>query len=254
MSSDRYEFKSNNLWQQYQDKLIDNETYMNSLEQIIREETSSFGFYSQPEQRERLWSYERNRQKRSEYEKQKREKGQEELEAKRKEAERLENLTRQEKYYEIEIPKVIEEYRTESKRYRKVHNRFQWIVMIGSVIVTSTTGATVLAESSQLSFMFKWISVVFSILVSISAAATGYFKFRERSANLQETADDIEHEYKAVGLEIDRYMGKSKKEALTLFAQVAEVRIKEQKKREQQLEQPPDTNSVQAPVQIRSGS
>src|SRR5437660_2876772 len=109
---------------------------------------------------------------------------------------------------------ILEEYRTESKQYRKVHNRFQWIVMIGSVIVTSTTGATVLAETSQLSYVLKWASVLFSILVSISAAATGYFKFRERSSNLQETADDIEYEYKAVKLEIDRYTGKTKREAL----------------------------------------
>jgi hypothetical protein len=77
-------------------------------------------------------------------------------------------------------------------------------------------------------------------LVTISAGFTGYFKYRERSFNLQQTADNIEQEYTAVSLTIGPYKGKLPQEALVLFAERVEALKVEQRKREQQLEQPPD--------------
>ncbi|HEX6481763.1 MAG TPA: SLATT domain-containing protein [Ktedonobacteraceae bacterium] len=86
----------------------------------------------------------------------------------------------------------------------------------------------------------KWIAPVISIVVAISAGVTAYFKYKERSFNLQQTADAIEQEYVAVDLGIGYYKGKQQQEALELFAERVELLKDEQKKREQQLEQPPD--------------
>ncbi|MDQ2905840.1 MAG: DUF4231 domain-containing protein [Chloroflexota bacterium] len=120
------------------------------------------------------------------------------------------------KLYKEEVLETIEQYQKESKRYRDFHNLFQWIIIIGSILVTSTTSAVGLGE------IFKWISVVVSILVSISAGITGYYKFREKSFYLQKTADDMGIEYSTLNLSIRRYKGKGKDEALILFAEYIE--------------------------------
>lgn len=74
--------------------------------------------------------------------------------------------------------------------------------------------------------------------VGLAAGFTGYFKYHERSFNLQQTADAIEREYEAVELRVGRYAGKSDEEAYALFADVVERHRDEQNKRQQQLDQP----------------
>lgn len=110
------------------------------------------------------------------------------------------------------------------------------IIIIGSVLATSVTSALGFGLIDAL----KWIAPVISIVVAISAGVTAYFKYKERSFNLQQTADAIEQEYVAVDLGIGYYKGKQQQEALELFAERVELLKDEQKKREQQLEQPPD--------------
>lgn len=144
------------------------------------------------------------------------------------------------KLYREEVLETIEQYQKESKQYRNFHNLFQWIIIIGSILVTSTTSAVGLGD------VFKWISVVVSILVSISAGITGYYKFREKSFYLQQTADDMEIEHNALSLSIRRYKGKGKEEALVLFAEHIESLKEEQKKRQQQLEQPSEVKPGQS--------
>ncbi|MFC9608037.1 hypothetical protein ACFTTN_31910 [Streptomyces niveus] len=82
---------------------------------------------------------------------------------------------------------------------------------------------------------------------------TGYYKFRERSYFLQQTADAIEEEANAVRLGIGHYSeyGRSQAgEALKLFTQRVEQHRNEQRRRQQQLDQPADqaTPSSQPPA------
>lgn len=74
--------------------------------------------------------------------------------------------------------------------------------------------------------------------VDVAAGFTGYFKFRERSFYLQQTSDSIYQELSAVGLGIGRHKGKTEPEAMTEFTEQVELLKIEQRKRQQQLEQP----------------
>ncbi len=169
----------------------------------------------------------------------------------REEAERVRNLSPEQRlyearehYYRYEVPQVISNYRKESKHYRSAHNRYQWIIIIGSAVVTSLTGATVFTSLVTISFVFKVIAALCSLLVTIAAGFMGYFKYRERSNNLQKAADDIEQEYFAIQLGTHAYANKSREEALGLFADRVLKRIKEQQDEQQVLEQPPDAKPL----------
>jgi Protein of unknown function (DUF4231) len=138
--------------------------------------------------------------------------------------------------YHSDTLSKIDEYRDEALRYRKIHNRFQTIIIIGALMVTAITTAAAQFRN------IEWLAVFVSFFVGISAGMTGYFKFRERSMNLQRAADDLDRECKAVELGIMVYRPiKDEGDRLAEFAERAE-RIKEdQRNREQQLEQPPET-------------
>ncbi|MET9663568.1 hypothetical protein [Streptomyces sp. NPDC006510] len=77
----------------------------------------------------------------------------------------------------------------------------------------------------------------------MAAMFTGYYKFRERSYFLQQTADAIEE---AVRLGIGPYSeyGPGREdEALKLFTQRVEDHRNEQRRRQQQLDQPADQSA-----------
>ncbi|SHH04573.1 DUF4231 domain-containing protein [Streptoalloteichus hindustanus] len=133
--------------------------------------------------------------------------------------------------YRVESLEDADDYRAQARRNRRVHNFFQGIIILGSIIVTSLTSAG-LEEP-----WFRWAAVVTAALVSVSAGFTGYFKYRERSFNQQQTADAIEKEYVAAELRIDQYDGCSEEQALRKFALKVEDLKEEQRKRELQLEQ-----------------
>lgn len=70
----------------------------------------------------------------------------------------------------------------------------------------------------------------------------GYFKYKERSFYLQQTADAIETEWEAVEVGVGRYKDASDEPArLALFVDEVHRLKSEQKKRQQSLEQPPET-------------
>lgn len=179
-------------------------------------------------------------------------KRQEELQTRLKEEEEREKLltpeqklyNEREKYYKNDVPKIIEKYKDESKTNRNTHNRLQWIIIIGSTIVTSTTGINIFTGSPIISYILKITAAIFSIIVSIAASFIGYFKYRERSMNLQKAADDIEHEYEAVKLGTHPYLNKSREQSLGLFADTVLNKIREQKEQQQILEQPPETKQL----------
>jgi hypothetical protein len=125
----------------------------------------------------------------------------------------------------------IDGYRRKATRNRRVHNLFQGIIIVGSIVVTSLTSAG-LTEPA-----LRWGGASLAALVSVSAGFTGYFKFRERGFNQQQTADAIEKEYNAVDLRVGDYNIPNEDDALKIYAQKVEALKEEQRKRELQLEQ-----------------
>ena len=77
-------------------------------------------------------------------------------------------------------------------------------------------------------------------MVSFCTAIISFFKFRQRSFDLQQTADSIEQEKTAVTLAISAYENKPPQEALAIFAKRVQDIQKQQQKRQQQLEQSSD--------------
>jgi hypothetical protein len=134
--------------------------------------------------------------------------------------------------YRDDIPDVVQQYRDDANRYRKVHNRLQSVVIIGSVVTSALTTASVSFAD------VRWTAVGVSAVVGLSAGFTGYFKYRERSFNLQQTADAIERHYEMVELRVGPYSNKNEPDAYSLFANIVEGLRDDQNKRQQQLDQP----------------
>lgn len=63
---------------------------------------------------------------------------------------------------------------------------FQLLIIIGSI---ANAGVQSFSDTSQ---PLKSIIISLTMLVAICAGITGYYKSRERSFNLQQTADSIE--------------------------------------------------------------
>ena len=130
------------------------------------------------------------------------------------------------------MPDLISQFREEANRNRRTHNRFQTIIIVGSVFASAITTASVSYSQT------RWAAVVVTALVGLAAGFTGYFKYHERSFNLQQTADAVEREYEAVELRVGRYANKTVDEAYSIFADTVERLRDEQNKRQQQLDQP----------------
>lgn len=263
MLSNRYTYKSNLLKDRYIEGSITYDEYMTSLGSAREEELHTVVFSSEKERlREEIYRFENQqiilaRQTIASNEKAKRDiqirekEAEEHSKALKDEQEHLNLLTpeqklhrEREKYYQDRIPQIISEYRSESRRYRNIHNRLQWTVIIGSAIVTSTTGATIFTDLVTVAFVLKVLAAICSLIVTITASFMGYFKYRERSNNLQKAADDIENEYDAIKLGTHAYLNKTREDAMGLFADRILKRIKEQKDEQQTLEQPPDTKQA----------
>ncbi|MFF5054718.1 DUF4231 domain-containing protein [Micromonospora sp. NPDC000663] len=134
--------------------------------------------------------------------------------------------------YKDEITGDVESFRRESRRYRRIHNGMQSVIIVGSLATTTVSGIAL--DSSPL----QWVVVGSSFSVGLAAGFTGYFKYRERGFYLQQTADAIEQEYLASELSIFRYKNLTESESLAAFVEEAERLKSEQRKREQSLDQP----------------
>lgn len=141
--------------------------------------------------------------------------------------------------YREDVAGVVEQHRADSRRYRIVHNTLQNLIMIGS---TATT--TVAALDTRNDFTWQNITiVVISFTVTLAAAFTGYYKYRERSYFLLQTADAIEEEANGFALGVGPYSDfgpEQEQQALKLFTQRVEEHRNEQRRRQQQLDQPAD--------------
>ncbi|MFB8123302.1 DUF4231 domain-containing protein [Streptomyces bacillaris] len=141
--------------------------------------------------------------------------------------------------YREDVAGVIEQHRTDSRRYRFIHNMLQNLIMIGAA---STT--TVAALDTRNQFTWQNITIVaIGFTVTLAAAFTGYYKYRERSYFLLQTADAIEEEANAFTLGVGPYSdfdADQEQQALKLFTQRVEDHRNEQRRRQQQLDQPAD--------------
>ncbi|MBL6278789.1 DUF4231 domain-containing protein [Micromonospora fiedleri] len=136
------------------------------------------------------------------------------------------------KRYRDDVPDLISQFREDAGRSRRIHNRFQSVIIVGSVATSAIATASVAFSQA------RWLTVAASAAVGLSAGFTGYFKYHERSFNSQQTADAIEREYEAVELRVGKYLGLDEKRAYALFADTVERLRDEQNKRQQQLDQP----------------
>ncbi|MER7817073.1 DUF4231 domain-containing protein [Streptomyces sp. NPDC096153] len=134
--------------------------------------------------------------------------------------------------YRETIPQEIERLRRETLRYRRVHNFFQWSLFVASVTMSVTAA---IYDPPQPG---KAILIGLGAFVSFTTAVTGYFKYRERAFNLQQTADAIEQHVTAYDLAIAPYNQADETVNLERLAENVETLRVEQRKREQQLEQP----------------
>jgi len=133
--------------------------------------------------------------------------------------------------YKDSIPKEIERLRSESRHYRRLHNILQWTLILASAAIPAVAA---IYDPPQPG---KTILITLGAIVTVVTSVAGYFKFRERSFNLQQTADEIEKHTTALELAIRPY-NSSDAENLELFAENVETLRMEQRKREQQLDQP----------------
>jgi hypothetical protein len=132
----------------------------------------------------------------------------------------------------------IDRFRVESKRYRSVSNFLQGVLIIGSLAATGASG--IAGEVPPL----RWATLGLTFAVGISSGFMGYFKYKERSFYLQQTADAIENEWEAVEIGVGRYKKcNNDDEALADFVEEVHRLKTEQKKRQQNLEQPPEARS-----------
>ncbi|MBB5851754.1 DUF4231 domain-containing protein [Amycolatopsis umgeniensis] len=141
--------------------------------------------------------------------------------------------------YKDEAYNEIERLRGDSKRYRHVNNILQGVLIIGSISATAASGV------SSSGGPVRWVVLGVTLAVGISSGFMGYYKYKERSFYLQQTADAIEHEWEAFEVGVGRYKY-CKTEEIALKEFVEEVhRLKsEQRKRQQNLEQPPETRNT----------
>ncbi|MGW6318958.1 DUF4231 domain-containing protein [Streptomyces sp. NPDC055099] len=155
------------------------------------------------------------------------------------------SLTERRIMYREDTVEVVAQYGRESRHYRRVHNSLQSLIMVGSTAVTT------IAALSQQEWNWQSVSVVvLGFAVTLASAFTGYYKYRERSYFLRQTADAIEEELNAVMLGIGEYSQFTEEQegaALAKFTGRVEALRNEQRRREQQLDQPADQTAPSAP-------
>ncbi|WP_371476361.1 DUF4231 domain-containing protein [Kitasatospora sp. NBC_00315] len=143
------------------------------------------------------------------------------------------------RYYRQDVFEFIRQYQAESLKYRRTHNWLQSVIIIGSLL---TTTIAALADALP---AHRWTTVAVSLLVGLAASFTGYFKFRERSFYLQQTADAIEQELNAATFRVGDYAGlASEAESLARLTDRVEAIRGEQRRRQQQLDQPTENHEA----------
>ena len=146
--------------------------------------------------------------------------------------------------YKEEAYADINQLRSESNGYRRWNNILQGVLIIGSLAATGAAGV-----AGELPVV-RWVILGVTFTVGISSGFMGYFKYKERSFYLQQTADAIEQEWEAVEVGVGRYKRiDNEEDRLAEFVEEVHRLKSEQKKRQQNLEQPPE---VRAPHESKA--
>ncbi len=141
--------------------------------------------------------------------------------------------------YRDEAYADIRALRDEGAQYRRVNNALQGILIVGSLAATGASA--IVGEIPEV----RWVTLGITFVVGISSGFMGYFKYKERSFYLQQTADAIENEWEAVEVGVGRYKDTDDEEKrLELFVDEVHRLKSEQKKRQQSLDQPPESRSA----------
>ncbi|WP_433261645.1 DUF4231 domain-containing protein [Actinosynnema sp. CS-041913] len=132
----------------------------------------------------------------------------------------------------------IERLREESRKYRNVNNFLQGVLIVGAL---GATGSSAIAAELQ---ALRWVTFGIAVAVGLASGFMGYYKYKERSFYLQQTADAIEHEWEAFEVGVGRYKrADTAADALADFVEEVHRLKSEQRKRQQNLEQPPEVRS-----------
>jgi hypothetical protein len=126
----------------------------------------------------------------------------------------------------------IRTLREESSRYRRVNNILQAILIVGSL---AATGASAIIGQYP---VIRWVTLGITFTVGMASGFMGYFKYKERSFYLQQTADAIESEWEALEAGVGRYKDsneENEEEMLALFSDKIHRLKQEQKQRQQSL-------------------
>ncbi|MFF9478036.1 SLATT domain-containing protein [Streptomyces sp. NPDC014733] len=139
--------------------------------------------------------------------------------------------------YKDSIPTELESLRKDGKKYRRRHNFAQSVIILGSL------GGTSISALADTPAPLKYWAMGITLTVGAAAGFTGYYKWRERAFYLQQTADEIEHHATAFELGIYPYDDPEESVRLAKLAKEIELLRVEQRKREQQLDQPHEGNA-----------
>lgn len=153
---------------------------------------------------------------------------------------RLKNLNKQEtevlsprdQYEMYQLPDLIATYRKRADVDRRWFFITQVTIIVLSALVASLSGGWL-----DKIYPTHWIIPILSLAITIITSLILVFKPREKSANLQQTADAMDLELTAYNLEILHYdIGDRDKASKTLVTKIWHLH-KEQQQRQQQLEQ-----------------
>lgn len=135
----------------------------------------------------------------------------------------------------------IRTLREESSHYRRVNNILQTVLIVGSL---AATGASAIIGQYP---SVRWVTLGITFTVGMASGFMGYFKYKERSFYLQQTADSIESEWEALEAGVGRYKDtdgpNAEEKMLALFSDKIHRLKSEQKKRQQSLDQPESSAS-----------
>lgn len=148
-------------------------------------------------------------------------------------------------YYLQDVPQDISEKRTQADRYQRFFVITQSIIIFLSTAVASISGGWL-----DHYFTIPLLIPVLSSLISLITGFSLFLKFREKGANLRQTADALDLEYKAYLLSHGPYKNLDPREARIHFTEQAEILRKEQLQRQQQLEQSSQKEHTSSAVQI----
>lgn len=147
------------------------------------------------------------------------------------------SVTARRRRYRDDIEGLVSQFQRESRQYRRVHNGLQSLIMVGSAVTTTVSALDIEGLTWQ-----HIATIAISLSITLASAFTGYYKYRERTFFLQQTADAIEEQLNAFEYGVGDYSGydDDQAQALARLTNSVESLRNEQRRRQQQLDQPAD--------------